>query len=250
MTMPEIAHSPAPPLASDGKRRLRNYLLDARFQLKFTGYILAIAIVISGVLGVFLFRNSKELMQEAEHAVEARSRAAETSKELSSATLANELMQNFEDPAFAEQLKRKSAQIDAQYEAEKNSIVQQRAELVRKQQLIWLILVGCLAAFVVFIALASIVATHKIVGPLFRIKRLVGDISQGRLSVPAYPLRQGDELQDVFEAMTTMVQSLRNRQVQDLRRVEELIDVARGAGQERLVATLQGLHGEMKGRLD
>ena len=59
--------------------------------------------------------------------------------------------------------------------------------------------VSGLAAFVVFIALASIVATHKIVGPLFRIKRLVNDISQGRLAVPAYPLRQGDELQDVFE---------------------------------------------------
>lgn len=248
--MPEIAHSPAPPVATDGKRRLRNYLLDARFQLKFTGYILSIAVVISGVLGVFLYRNSRDLMAEAEHAVEARSRAAETSKELSSAMLANELMKNFDDPAFEAQLKSKSAQIDAQYEAERNSIVQQRAELVRKQRLIWLILVGCLAAFVVFIALASIVTTHKIVGPLFRIKRLVGDINQGRLTVPAYPLRQGDELQDVFEAMTSMVQSLRNRQVQDLRRVEELIDTARGAGNETLVARLQTLHSEMKGRLD
>ncbi len=248
--MPEIAHSPAPPLASDGKRRLRNYLLDARFQLKFTGYILAIAIVISGVLGVFLYRNSRDLMQEAEHAVEARSRAAETSKELSSATLANELMKNFDDPVFAESLKQKSAQIDASYEAEKNSIIQQRQELVRKQRVIWLILVGCLVAFVLFIALASIVTTHKIVGPLFRIKRLVNDINLGRLSVPAYPLRQGDELQDVFEAMTSMVQSLRNRQVQDLRRIEELIEAARASGQEPLLATLQGLHGEMKARLD
>ncbi|MDQ3264606.1 MAG: HAMP domain-containing protein [Myxococcota bacterium] len=248
--MPEIAHSPAPPLVSDGKRRLRNYLLDARFQLKFTGYILSIAIVISGVLGVFLYRNSRDLMREAEHAVEARSRAAETSKELSSATLANELMKNFDDPVFAESLKQKSAQIDASYEAEKNSIIQQRQELVRKQRVIWLILVGCLVAFVLFIALASIVTTHKIVGPLFRIKRLVNDINLGRLSVPTYPLRQGDELQDVFEAMTSMVQSLRNRQVQDLRRIEELIEAARALGQEPLLATLQGLHGEMKARLD
>lgn len=250
--MPEIAHSPsAPPVATaPAKRRLRNYLLDARFQLKFTGYILLIAITIAAVLGVFLWRNSRELMREAEVAVEARSTAAETSKELSNATLANELMEKFDDPVFAEQLKQKSAQIDAQYEAEKNAIVQQRAELVKKQRVIWLILVGCLAAFVVFIALASIVTTHKIVGPLFRIKRMVGEIRDGRLVVPSYPLRAGDELQDVFEAMTAMVSSLRTRQLEDLRRVETLIDSARASGQEPLVASLQGLHRDMKARID
>lgn len=249
--MPEIAHSPpAAPVSAPAKRRLRNYLLDARFQLKFTGYILLTAIAISAVLGVFLWRNSRELMREAELAVEARSTAAETSKELSNATLANELMAKFDDPVFADQLKQKSAQIDAQYDAERNAIVQQRAELVKKQRLIWIILVGCLAAFVVFIALASIVTTHKIVGPLFRIKRLAGEVRDGRLVVPAYPLRQGDELQDVFEAMTAMVTSLRTRQLEDLRRVEALIDTARTSGQPALVESLQGLHREMKARIE
>ena len=33
------------------KRSMRNYLLDSRFQLKYTGYIVLVAVVISGVTG-------------------------------------------------------------------------------------------------------------------------------------------------------------------------------------------------------
>ena len=247
--MPEIAHSPAPPVTvPDAKRRLRNYLLDARFQLKFTGYILVIAVVIAGTLGAFLYTNSRALMREAELAVEARSEAAETSRELSNATLMNGMVSD--DPILHEALQKQSAQIDAQYEAEKNKILQQRQELVRKQRLVWLAVVGSLVAFIVFIALASIVATHKIVGPLFRIKRLVNEVAGGKLKVPAYPLRQGDELKEVFEGMTRMVQSLRDQQLADMRRIEAAIDSARGGERDPLVNNLQGLYGEMKGRIE
>ena len=38
------------------QRRLRNYLLDARFQLKYTGYLVATAILLSVALGSLLWK--------------------------------------------------------------------------------------------------------------------------------------------------------------------------------------------------
>lgn len=248
--MSEIVHTPAPPVASaDAKRRLRNYLLDARFQLKFTGYILLTSLVIAAVLGAFLWSTSNTLMHEATMAVEARQRAAQTSKELGNATLANELFQRFDDPAFEAQLEEKSAAIDAQYEAEHQAIVQQRGELVRKQRLVWLTLVACLVGFVVFIALASIVTTHKIVGPLYRIKRLVNEVAAGHLKVPTYPLRDKDELKDTFEALTRMIHSLREQRVAELKTLGEAIDRARASGQESLANELQTVYASIKSQL-
>lgn len=248
--MSEAVQVPAPPVAAASpKRRLRNYLLDARFQLKLTGYILAIALAVSFTIGIFLWTTSRKLMQEAEIAVEARSRAAETSKDLSNATLSNELLARFEDPAFEAQLKDKAAAIDAQYEVERQAIVAQRGELVRKQRLVWLTLVGCLVAFVVFIAVASIMATHRIVGPLFRIRKLVNQVRGGNLTLPVYALRQGDELKEIFEDLTQMLQSIRTWETEDLRAIGQIVDAARSGEREALVAGLQSVQARMKSRL-
>ncbi len=249
--MSEAVQVPAPPAAvPNAKRRLRNYLLDARFQLKLTGYIIAIALAVSFTIGIFLWTTSRKLLREAEVAVEARSRAAETSKELSNATLSNELLARFDDPAFEQQLKEKSAAIDAQYEQEHQALLAQRAELVRRQRLVWLTLVGCLVAFVVFIALASIVATHRIVGPLFRIRRLVNQVRGGKLTLPAYALREGDELKEIFEDLTQMVQAIRTWEAEDLRAVGKAIDAALSGERQDLALGLEAVRARMKSRLD
>jgi nitrogen fixation/metabolism regulation signal transduction histidine kinase len=234
----------------NAKRRLRNYLLDARFQLKLTGYIIAIALAVSFTIGLFLWGTSRKLMREAELAVEARSRAAETSKDLSNATLSNELLARFDDPAFEQQLREKAAAIDAEYEVERQAILAQRAELVRRQRLVWLTLVGCLAAFVLFIAMATIVVTHRVVGPLFRIRRLANQVRDGRLGMPANALRRGDELKEVFEDLTQMVQSIRTWEAEDLRAIERVIEVAQSGERQALVAELQAVQARMKSRLD
>jgi flagellar basal body-associated protein FliL len=236
--------------AAEGKRRLRNYLLDARFQLKFTLYIVAIALVIASVLGSFLWTTSKRLLDEAEVAVQSRQQAAETSKELSNATLSNKLMEHLDDPAFEARLREESAAIDARYEAEKNAIMAQREQLVRQQRSVWMALVGCLVGFVLFIAAATIITTHRIVGPLYRIKRLVTEVSAGHLKVPQYPLRDGDELKDVFDAMTEMVQRLRDRQTEDAQAVSTMIERAsRSKAAMELVPELQALETQLRARL-
>lgn len=250
--MSTYAQNSAPPVATaPPKRRIRNFLLDTRFQLKFASYIVALTLVVAALLGGFLWRTTDTLFKETEVAVEARSRAAETSKELSNATLANEIMQHMEDPAFEEQLREKSAAIDRVYEAERNAIIEARRQLVRRQQITLVALVGGLFAFIVFIGLASIVTTHKIVGPLFRVKRMAQEVADGKLRPPTYGLRPGDELKDLFEAFAAMVKALRQREEDDLHRVSAALQVAERTGaNEELVRELQTLRAQIKAKLE
>ncbi|NBD11522.1 MULTISPECIES: HAMP domain-containing protein [Corallococcus] len=212
------------------KRRWRNFLLDAPFQLKLTSYIVGVSLVLAALLGIFLVRAANSLMHETATAVDARSRAAEVSRELSGATLSNELMAHMNDPAFEKQFREQAQAIDASYEEERMAIVAQRAELERHQQLTWWVLGGCMLTFIVVVALSTIVVTHRMAGPLFRIKRMVREVAEGRLRPPQHGLREGDELQDVFEAARDMTQRLRNQQEEDARVLAEALAEARRSG--------------------
>lgn len=251
--LPPTAPAAVPGARTPGasaKRHLRNYLLDARFQLKFTAYIVAIALCVASILGGFLWTTSKRLMEEAEVAVDARQKAAETSKELSNATLSNMAMEHMNDPAFTAQFDEESKKADAEFARAAEEIKIQKAELGRRQQYIWFALVGCMAGFVIFIGVATIITTHHIVGPLFRIKRLVNDVAGGRLKVPEYPLRERDELKDVFEAMTNMVRGLRERQEADANAVATMVErAARSKAALELVPELQELEAKIRARL-
>jgi nitrogen fixation/metabolism regulation signal transduction histidine kinase len=50
--------SQAPPGPPPIKRRFRNYLLDPRFQLKYTSYVVVVTIVVASVLGYFAYQES------------------------------------------------------------------------------------------------------------------------------------------------------------------------------------------------
>jgi methyl-accepting chemotaxis protein len=58
-TMPKPAGGPP-------KRRLRNYLLDARFQLRYTGYVVGVTLFVATLLGAVAYQQSRgqtEMMQ-------------------------------------------------------------------------------------------------------------------------------------------------------------------------------------------
>jgi hypothetical protein len=60
----------APLAGGRHQRRLRNYLLDSHFQLKYSAYLVLIAIAISACLGIFLWRTSREVLAQSHKAVE------------------------------------------------------------------------------------------------------------------------------------------------------------------------------------
>ncbi len=232
---------------ASGKRRIKNYLLDARLQLKFTGYLVLISFVVGGALGAFLYRTTRSLFAESELAVKARSQAALLSKELGNAIVMKDLENA--DPSFQAKLLEHSRAIDAAYEREEKELSRAREELVRRQNITLWVLVGGFVAFLLFIAAAGIVSTHKIAGPLFRLKRLSADIGGGKLKVP-HALRKGDELGDVFEAFGGMINSLRTQAADDLARVDGALERARALGDEQLVKTLETLSAKTRARLE
>src|SRR6476660_1536875 len=51
------------------KRSFKNYLLDPRFQLKWTGMIIGVAFVISAIMGIFLFRTTSEVTAQSQKVI-------------------------------------------------------------------------------------------------------------------------------------------------------------------------------------
>ncbi len=232
------------------KRKWRNFLLEPRFQLKFTLYLMAVSVVVATLLGWFLFRNTQALLDEASAAVEARSTAAEASRELSNATLSTELLNRMADPGFVARLQLASREIDARYEQEQGAVIGQRAELVKRQRSMWAVLSGSLGGLLLLTALVSIVLTHRVVGPLMRIRRMVDEVAAGKLHPPPYGLREKDELKELFDATRAMVHVLRKQQEDDLLVITHAVERARQQGPAgEWLDDLKALESRMRERL-
>lgn len=233
---------PTPAGGGRQDRKLKNFLLDARFQLKFAGYFVAVTLVVTGLLGAYLVRTTDSLFSQMSSAVEARSKAAETSRELGTCTLNNELTANMDDPEFMSKLAEKSKAIDAAFEAERAAVQAQSESLQQQQRITLYALLGVLLLFIGLIAATAIVITHRIVGPLFRIKRMAREVGSGMVRPPTYGLRPSDELHDVFDVFAEMVKQLRGRTEADLAGVQ--------AGLAGDTEALKRLEGELQARLN
>lgn len=232
------------------KRRWRNFLLEPRFQLKFAAYLVTVTVLVGSVLGVFLYRNTLALLAEASSSLEARSRAAEASHELSNAALSNELVQKMGDPVFVAQLQKTSKTIDERYEAERAAILEQRETLVRRQRTTWLVFMGTLAGFLVLVSLTTIVLTHRVAGPLMRIRRMVKDVASGQIRPPPYGLRETDELKDIFDATRGMVHVLRKQSEDDVLVLSHALERAQKEGAKGAwMDDLRTLESRIKARL-
>jgi nitrogen fixation/metabolism regulation signal transduction histidine kinase len=131
-----------------------------------------------------------------------------------------------------------------------NKILQQQAALVRQQHNMLYTLVGALAVMVFFIGVLGIFITHKVAGPIYKMKLLLKQVADGKLKVAAR-LRKGDELQDFFDVFAHMVERLRERQLQEVEQLDGAILAAKGEGaSEASVQKLVGVRDEMKRALD
>ncbi|WP_224366903.1 signal protein [Hyalangium versicolor] len=242
--------SPASQQDGSKKRQWRNFLIEPKFQLKFAAYLITVTLVLAAVLGVFLYRNTRALLDEAGHSLEARSRAADASRELSNTALSNELIQKMGDPVFVAQLQATSKAIDERYEAERAAIVGEREALVRHQRNMWLVFMGTLGGFLVLITLATIVLTHRVAGPLMRIRRMVKDVASGQIRPPPYGLRETDELKDIFDATRGMMHVLRKQNEDDVLVLSHALERAQQEGVKGdWVEDLRSLESRIKGRL-
>jgi len=161
------------------KRRVRNYLIDPRFQLRWVAFVVLVITLVFGGMGYILYTtvaDATDQMIVAQMAVEG---------------LSPEAVEAFQDDG-------------------------ERAKL---WALIWLGAGWLVLAL--FLAAVTIVLTHKISGPVFKMKRLLGNIDGDHLQLWE-KLRKGDELQDAFEAFDAMVRRLRESRHQDIEVLESV----------------------------
>jgi nitrogen fixation/metabolism regulation signal transduction histidine kinase len=154
------------------------------------------------------------------------------------------------DPVFVAQLQTASQQIDERYEAERAAIVDQRVELVRRQRNMWVAFVATLAGFLLVITLTTIILTHRVAGPLMRIRRMVKDVTSGTIRPPAYGLRGSDELKDIFDATRGMLHMLRKQTEDDALVLSHALERAQQEGLKgEWLEDLRTLESRIKGRL-
>jgi methyl-accepting chemotaxis protein len=217
------------------KRSARNYLLDSRFQLKYSGFLVLVAIVISGVMGAVLYETTLAVVGESSALVEESKKVSEVSR-MNIRDLASD------SPELLTEFNREA-------DAHDKALSDQQARLIHGQQLMIESLVGGLALMVVLIGLLGIYFTHKVAGPIYKMKRLLKQVGDGHLHVDAR-LRRGDELTDFFDTFTQMVQGLRQMECKQLEDVEAAIKALEGGSQGDAAAALGRVRDAMNHALE
>lgn len=247
------------------QRQLRNYLLDAHFQLKYSGYLVAIAFVLSAALGVILWRTSEAVIGQSRESVTVGQQVVERGRDVvkeSRKVNAVVQMNIVRDPAYADNpgllaafqadAKTNDDKLDAQQaqlEQQASRLKDQSSKLEAQQRTVGTVLVAALALLVVGVGLAGIIVTHRVAGPIHKMKQLLKALAGGDYSVPR-PLRQGDELVEFFEEFRTMVVKLRERQGREVQQLDRAIANLQGKATAEELVEIQALRAEMNKSLE
>lgn len=231
------------------KRLLRNYLLNPRFQLKYTAMICGVALVLSSGLSAVVFHNANAARMQANNAVSQAERAFRESKTSAEVLQQNAIVSAGDNPELIAQINRDLHRAETELTSKLAEARQARESIELNYARTRLtLLLGC-ALLVLLIGISAIVITHKVVGPVFKLKRLLRTVGSGNLDIRER-LRKGDELEDLFEAFISMVESLRRSQQGELEQLESAIAAARSANApDSLIENLESLRDKMRATL-
>jgi nitrogen fixation/metabolism regulation signal transduction histidine kinase len=232
------------------KRSFKNYLLDPRFQLKWTGMIIGVAFVISAIMGVFLYRTSSEVTAESQKVI-AQGQELIKESQKNSDLVKMQIEKDYGDSPELKATYNTSAQeLDGQLGAKQKALLAQQQATLRQQTTMLTSLVAGLALLVVLIGILGIYFTHKVVGPIYKMKMLLRQVGDGKLNFYG-KLRKGDELQDFFEVFAAMVEKLKDRQRREVTELEAAMAAAKASGaSDDAIEKIQHVRDEMKAALD
>jgi nitrogen fixation/metabolism regulation signal transduction histidine kinase len=247
------------------QRRLRNYLLDSHFQLKYTGYLVGTAILLSIALGTLLWSVSREVIAQSRETVKQGQETVERGQEVvreSQKVSAVVHMNIVRDPVygsnpelaavFNESAREQDERLkDQQQKLEADALYLQKQthDLRRQQTYMFGVLITLLSLLVVGIGVAGIIVTHRVAGPVYKMKRLLGYVGDGHLMLTE-KLRKGDELQHFFDAFEKMVDSLRKRQQNEIAMLDRAVAGLEGSVPDEQLSQLRALRHEMQNALE
>ena len=99
--------------------------------------------------------------------------------------------------------------------AEVRSLVQQWKNFLTYNLLI------ILCGTIVFLTIFGVLVTHKIVGPIYVLKKRLNDVTAGRYHIPM-TLRRSDEFQGLKHQFNTMIEALRLRNTTELKILNDI----------------------------
>ncbi len=258
------------------KRSARNLLIDPGFQLKYSGYLLAVALVLATGLGVVLYQTGEMVVEQGRSLAEEAQETArfgqatvdrgkevvELSRKVNKVVAMNIEREYADSPdlarSFGTATQSDEAKLDAEHkalEADAARLVSRHASFVaRSQQLeegrvrITFGLVGSLLALVIGIGAAGIVMTHRIAGPMFKLRRVLREVGSGALGITV-TLRRKDELREFSQAVDDMLKGLREQHTAELARVDAALVALADAAPDAAERELRELRDAMESRL-
>ena len=158
------------------KRKISNYLLDKRLQLRYVLLVTILSGVISGSLGYLIYQQRHAASESIE-------------RDLAALTEDDNSLKEFQD------------QVAGGMAAEDRALVYK--------------MIGVGMGLVIILSLYLVLMTHKVAGPLYKVSMYFDRMAEGRLgNVTA--LRKGDMLQDFFGNFREMHEAVRTRLQSDV----------------------------------
>jgi nitrogen fixation/metabolism regulation signal transduction histidine kinase len=226
-------------------RRKQPYLLDPRFQLKWTGYLVVVVVLVMTALGVVIARTANRASDTATLAVKQAEKAFEESRTNNILARRTVQLAAADNAALTAIMDESLGDVDAQSEKNLADVKRRQAEIASDRQRLQLLLIGSGVALLALLTLMGVVITHRIVGPVHRMKRLLRRVSTGRLVIEER-LRKGDELEDLFDTFLQMTYSLRAMQTARLRTLDGAIRHAETtAAPEEVLDGMRALRAQM-----
>jgi len=201
---------PTPAPRSRHQRKLSNYMLDKKLQLRYVLLVTILSAVIASALGYMIYDQRRTASESIE-------------RDLQALTQADASHQEFQD------------QVASGLESDDQALIYE------------MVAVGF--GLVVILSAYLVIMTHKVAGPLFKVSMYFDRMAEGRLGTMT-PLRRGDMLQDFFSDFKDTHESLRTRTQADVDAMERALGALRdahnqadyrGEARSRLDEALEGL---------
>jgi methyl-accepting chemotaxis protein len=183
------------------KRKMSNYLLDKKLQLRYVLVVTILSAIIAGTLG-FMIYDQRRLASES------------IESDLAALTQSDANNQSFQE------------NVASDLESEDKALVYK--------------MIGAGLGLIVILSLYLVIMTHKVAGPLFKVSIYFERMAEGRLG-NVTPLRRGDMLVDFFDNFKTMHEAVRAREISDVAVMEKVAAGLRGGDNRSLTEALDEL---------
>jgi len=235
------------------KRSWKNLLLNKRYQLRFTlfmvglsavlmvllgWWVMAVAdrattVAINNVLGEEVCKDptasaAEEPAPEAEPAAPEPAPAAEPASGKPKVTIEESEMQILDTPAQpkkAEAPAEDMTALRAKYDECKDHQAAQIAKLESRKRLIFWVLIGVGSMLVIGLLFYGIKMTHRVAGPLHKVQLYMAKLRDGKYDT-VYNLRKGDHLVDFYAHFKLAHAGMRKWQEEDVARLKAVIAAA------------------------